>query len=437
MFISPSDLNIVFMAKKSMVSTALDTINRESGKKGTGLSFGSSADPMYDRLYKANPYVNMTYNKSPWQSFLSGLGFRTDYDRWLEEAQVNANEYDAQVASVEQQNQYNSPQAEAQRMKQAGMNPDLVGLENVAESASPNVDPQGMSPGAGESGEFGEVTQKLWNFGTGILSLYQVGLGLAKDLMSYKQMKNAVDGQDIGLAKDFMDFANDIVLQNSPDRPFDDDTQYHNHRVLIAEKFAEVPKALHLNRRQRKIWNNVTGQDYFNSENFKRLTENWKQSAGNLDTLSKTPQFLKATREEDDPSFNEWKTFSIVSDNLGKLARDVWKMQQNNYKDVANAGSALAKYQKRVTDARANWRSPQDGSDMPTAQAEAEGTDFLLQRQNYQIEKAMNSTMKRIVVDLEKQAQQGDFLASALLLAMSVFRTSHMSIGPKGSSFSL
>lgn len=411
------------MGKQSLFSRALDTIERESGQKGTGLSFGSSPDQMYDKLYKANPYVNMTYNKSPWQSFLSGLGFRTDYDRWLEEAQVNANEYDAQVASIEQQNQYNSPQAEAQRMKQAGMNPDLVGLENVAESASPNVDPQGMSPGAGESGEFGEVTQRLWNFGTGILSLYQVGVGLAKDMLSYRQMKNAVDGQDVQLAKEFMSYANDIVLQNSPDRPFDSDDQYYGQIRLIGEKFAEVPKALRFNRRQRKIWSNITGQNYFGSENFKKLTENWKQSAGNLDTLAKTPQFLKATREDD--GFNEWKTFSIVSDNLGDLAQTVWKMQQQQYKDVAEAGSATAKYDKSLAESRLKWRDPSTGDKYTDVQADAEGRGFLLARQNAQVEKAINSTMSRLVADLERQANDGDLLASGLLLAMQIFRMSN------------
>lgn len=423
MFISPSDLKFNNMSLSKKLSKEIASSSMGAGEYSTGLEFKKSSDPMYDRLYKANPYVNMTYHRSGWQSLLSKIGFRTDYDRWLEEAQANANEYDAQVASIEQQNQYNSPQAEAQRMKQAGMNPDLVGLENVAESASPNVDPQGMSPGAGESGEFGEVTQKLWNFGTGILSLYQVGVGLAKDMMTFSQMKNAVDEQDISIAKQFMSFANDIVLQNSPDRPFDDDSQYHGHLRFIAEKFAEVPKALRFNRRQRKIWYNITGNDFFGSENFKKLTENWKQSASNLDTLSKTPQFLKATREDD--GFNEWKTFSIVSDNLGELAQTVWKMQQNNYKDVAEAGSATAKYDIALADSRMKWRSPQDGKSFTDVQADAEGSDFLLMRQNYQVEKAINSTMARIVSDLERQANDGDLLASGLLLAMQIFRMSN------------
>lgn len=404
---------------KSIAQKSMDT-----GLKSTGLDFKKSVDPMYDRLYKANPYVNMTYHKSGWQSLLGNLGFRTDYDRWLEEAQVNANEYDAQIASIEQQNQFNSPQAEAQRMKQAGMNPDLVGLENVAESASPNVDPQGMSPGAGESGEFGEITQKLWNFGTGILSLYQVGVGLAKDMLTFQQMKQGIANQDVDLAKNFMNFANEYVLNSAPETPFSTDDEYRRYMSKINDKLLNhVPKQLKLNRRQRRVWESVVSDTWFNSEDMLKMTANWKESNKNLDELSKTKRHLynRGTIHGD-----QWRSFNILSDELGDLANEVWKMQQKNIKDVSEAGSATAKYDKQLADARSGYKNQRwPGLSGAQTQVSAEMEGYMLNYQIASVERKINSTMERIVYRLEKEANDGDMLASGLLLAMQIFRMSN------------
>lgn len=405
----------------SRFTDAIDTIDRDSGKKGTGLSYKSTGNKMYDSLYNANPYVGLTYNKSWWQSFLSGLGFRTDYDRWLEEAQVNANEYDAQVASIKQQNEYNSPAQEAQRMRQAGLNPDLTGIQGVAESASPIQDPQGMTPGQSESGEFGEVTQKIWNFGTSILSLYQVGVGLARDMLSFKQMRNAVDEQDIDLGKQFMTFASDFIQQNSPATPFSNDQDYLDHVESVSDKLRGFPKMMHFNRRQRRIWNSAIGRDFFNSEDFKKMTSSWLQIAENTDKLSKTPQRFRGTFGEND----EFATFNVVSKNLGKLADDVWKMTQENQKKVLEAGDAKAKYDK-------DFYNQLDAS----KQAGLQNADADLGISTAKIEKAMNSTMERICSDLERQANDGDLLSAGLLLAFQIFRMSNFKVGSKNFSAS-
>ena len=396
----------------------------DNGKKGTGLQYNWSGDDVYDKLYKANPYVNMTYNKSAWQSFLGSLGFRTDYDRWLEEAQVNKNEYDAQVASIQMQNEYNSPSAEAARMRQAGLNPDLTGLENVAESASPNVDPQGMSPGAGESGEFGEITQKLWNFGTGILSLYQVGVGLAKDMLTFQQMKQGIANQDVDLAKNFMKFANEYVLNSAPETPFSTDDEYRRYMSNLNDKLLnKVPMQLKLNRRQRRVWESVVSDTWFNSEDMAKMTANWKESNKNLDELSKTKRHLY---KRGIIHGDQWKSFNILSDELGDLANEVWKMQQKNIKDVSEAGSATAKYDKSLAEARNGYQNPNyPGLTGAQTQVSAEMAGYNLAYQTASVERKINSTMERIVYRLEQEANDGDLLASGLLLAMQIFRMSN------------
>lgn len=394
----------------------------DSGKKGTGLSYNSSGTDEYDKLYKANPYVGLTYNKSAWQSFLGNLGFRTDYDRWLEEAQVNANEYDAQVASMKMQNEYNSPAQEASRMRQAGLNPDLTGLENVAESASPGQDPQGMSPGAGESGEFGEITQKIWNFGTSVMNMYQIGVGFAKDMMSYKQMKSAVDSQDVSLAKDFMSFADEYFKKSLPDKPFTIKDEENEWLANMGKWTLEYPKKLKFNRRQRRIWQNSIGE-YYNSDIFRKMMEDYRATSDAMTGYAKN-QFKPMRFGPKDDS-DQWQTFQIVSDNLGNLADELYKIQMKNYKDVAEAGSATAKYQKDVADAHRNYVDPETGLSGAQTATIGEMSSHKLLWYNNQIEKAMNSTLRNLVTDLERQANDGDLLSAGLLLAFQIFRMSN------------
>ena len=123
----------------SKVGAIWDDLKSRTGS--TGLSYQSSDNPMYDAYYKANPYVNQTYQKSVWDTIFDGI-FRTGYDKWLDEMRVNSAQYDASVVDLEQQNLYNSETAKSDRMRQAGENPDLLGTGDVSDSATPAQDPQ-------------------------------------------------------------------------------------------------------------------------------------------------------------------------------------------------------------------------------------------------------------------------------------------------------
>lgn len=61
------------------------------------------------------------------------------------EATIAGAEFDADLALMDYQNQYNDPTAQAERLRAAGINPDLVGLEGVSDSA-------GLSGVTGSSG---------------------------------------------------------------------------------------------------------------------------------------------------------------------------------------------------------------------------------------------------------------------------------------------
>ena len=51
------------------------------------------------------------------------------------EANIKGAEFDADLALLDYQNEYNSPTAKAERMRAAGLNPDLVGIDGVPDSS--------------------------------------------------------------------------------------------------------------------------------------------------------------------------------------------------------------------------------------------------------------------------------------------------------------
>lgn len=120
----------------------------ESEFRLRGVPQGSNArlDSKYQELQGANPYRGLTYNESPMQQFLSMLGFRNEYDSWRESMAMNAAEYDAQLQMMQYQNEYNSPLAQAQRMRAAGINPDVDGGKSIDSGSAAEMQPDPSLP---------------------------------------------------------------------------------------------------------------------------------------------------------------------------------------------------------------------------------------------------------------------------------------------------
>ena len=158
---------------------------------GTGLSYMSSDNPMYDAYYRANPYVNQQYELTWFDKAFHGL-FRTPYDKWLQEMQLNAAQYDASVVDLQQQNEYNSEVAQAQRMRDAGENPDLLGTEGVSDSAGLSPDVQDVQlPDAVQPMD---AVANVANFA---FQAIQSTFAILKDTKALKNLQLINDGQAI------------------------------------------------------------------------------------------------------------------------------------------------------------------------------------------------------------------------------------------------
>lgn len=112
---------------------------------GGSATSGSSVNPQlgqnYQGLLDANPYVGINRKQKWWEPAAAWLGIRTPTEKWQEQMQLQANEYNAQIAQQAYAENYNSPTQEAARMRAAGINPDLAGGLSPGEAQTPGQDP--------------------------------------------------------------------------------------------------------------------------------------------------------------------------------------------------------------------------------------------------------------------------------------------------------
>lgn len=146
----------------------------------------------YANLFNSNPYLNFTRQDGLWDKIGDFFGFRTAQDK-ARDSQLNAaREYAGQVAQLQFENQYNSPQAMAERSRLAGINPDLNGVGDVA--------PAGEFAQEQTSPEFSEnedVFNKAGNILTMLISASGSALGIASQFKELENMNLKNDAQEI------------------------------------------------------------------------------------------------------------------------------------------------------------------------------------------------------------------------------------------------
>lgn len=148
-----------------------------------------------------NPYTGLTYNQGWFDRLMGDLGFRTKADAFQESMQMQANEFATNLALKAHDEQYNSPAAQAARMRAAGINPDLS--DEVTSGSTPP-----MSEDTNPPSQEGMAADNPMQVAGDILKGVSMGLGFAKDLASLTQMQESIEAQQIGNSQGLFDFAN-------------------------------------------------------------------------------------------------------------------------------------------------------------------------------------------------------------------------------------
>lgn len=348
--------------------------------------------------WDANPYANTSYRISPWQNFLMGLGFRTKYDAYKESMQVNANEYYSQLAEKAHNEEYDSPLAQAQRMAEAGLNPDL---QDISGGSSSPMEPDPNGPIAP-----GDEEDIPYRVATGLMGCIESLFGLVESGYAVAQLGQNLEGKRLDNDKAFMDNALDAFLNASistGNTRFNSDGSHHYWRFGYDKK-SRLGRLL--GRRAKKYSNAVNlfresliGQEQEAKHGLGRAHNRAAFSAIRgrstysefddvLDafegTLADLARDVEATSMQKDVASNVYEAEKIVAMDAGRLASAEMSGAENAAK-LAGAQAEKTGVEKKMADARYDARNSLDA-----LSGKLDGMDGL------------PATLGRILVDLLK-----------------------------------
>ena len=150
--------------------------------------------------------------------------------------------FENELQLLDYQNKYNSPIEQAKRMRAAGLNPDLMGV-NMSESAGANQSVPQSSGGADTMSPL-QAFQQSTSVLTHIMSSVQTAI---KSFSDIKSGLNLVDKQEIDLTKDRLSLARELYK-------FYGGARSKERGDINGENFVQVPAILAKNSRQNRRW---------------------------------------------------------------------------------------------------------------------------------------------------------------------------------------
>lgn len=353
------------------------------------------------RQWSANPYANFDYKHTWWQKLLEGLGFRTNYDQYKESMAVNAREYEAQLAEKAHNEEYDSPLAQSQRYREAGINPDINGDVSAGSSSPMEPDPNApIQPNAD--------VDSIGQFANIVLGLFSTAVGLSQDVLSLGQIRNAVETGNIANAQGILDFGMKTAASFIPDQYPEGDSDWINRASSLA---FDVTSPF-LSKRQQKQYRQALNALYSSAPTQASQWKSWKENATNkIDWFQTTSSKFFGDGSDE--------VLRIISDNIMKYSDKIFEQGKMN---EAQSAEKQAQYLNNIDTG---------------LQAEVENVTNKRNLESGSIDAVLNECLNSIVQDLRDRSEsnkRGHSMAQVALLVFSLFRMMNFSTGPKGSS---
>lgn len=345
-------------------------------------------DPEARKLLDNNPYSGYgSYTGSFFQE-LSGKA-----EKYRQEMYVKYREYIAQVIQWKQQKDYNSEQSKASRMRNAGMNPDLMGIDSASSlDSTPGVlgGPELETADMENFSLFLEVGLSTMNtavamaqgFKSLALSDSQLALN-AKNLEILQTEQNArAVGLDAAAYTQALNALSSVNPSDSRDRHFilaNDSPEFGYYTPSLDNDSSEV-------------WNPIGVSSDVNNAISSLYGSDAHKAAYNK---------LNAASTGDEVSGIKFRSFiEQYNDNESKLHIFVDKSISSEYERIAASNSAAIK--------RSEYDEARLGLLDPIVSASAENSRNILSAQNSEYETEISSMYKSIFNDLYAKHQAGD-----------------------------
>ncbi len=365
----------------------------------------SRTDPQSGTDYTSvsNPYANPYVNQTWWDKFVNSLGFRSSYDEAEALRKQNYDIWESQQQEQIRQEQYNSPEEQVERQRDAGLNPDLNGNVDSGTSAEPmSANYADMAPA------FAKGREDFGKFMNGISQAMQLGLSLASVIpdIKGKMISNTLSELgfldkmpgiaqtlfDLGVSSgiDFEGFDFSGKIPGSPDSPYS---------LLSSSIYEAIPK------KYRKTFSDYLALYATSSKGVARKASlKADESEGVSRAYDSLPEYVtkKANKELLDPTC---EIVSLLADVQLKTLKSEARLQQELYNTMKSDN--FKKY---------------------SAQYEAEKESFNAQLQQalaaqYQAgnSKIIFGALNEIFLKLKEQTDKGGikgFLSSGVLSAL-------------------
>ena len=348
----------------------------------------------YSNLFNSNPYLNFTRQDGLWDKIGDFFGFRTAQDKARDSQLNSAREYAGQVAQLQFENQYNSPQAMAERSRQAGLNPDLNGLGDVA--------PAGEFAQEQTSPEFSEnedVFAKAGNILTMLISASGSALGIASQFKELENMNLKNDAQEISNYLQLSGLVPDYISQFiQPDNPheFGDDGYSLSQEVIsnaLSKDFSPFRS-----KRNRKAFANSIGTMF---ESVKDYATRYKYQN---EYSSNRKDYLSTRADSRYYGFQDGVSPEVSDNNMISDLRPLIDFMITHQLDQLRAEDSLFVNQY-------DYQTSLNTLGQPTKEAQAESDVIGAKSEQAKYQKELNKALSQTLRNLLKSAESGDILA--------------------------
>lgn len=399
----------------------------QAGQKISSGVVAPKVGSKYQGLIDSNPYRNAEYTVSPWNQFLSWLGFRTQADAWRENMAVQANEYDAQILQKQYDESYNDPLAQVERMRAAGLNPDLDGGSSIDSGSAQNLgeDPSTPMQSVGDD-------QQIMQFANGVLGAFSSALGIAQSVQGV--VRNRLQNNLLSLegeqnSKNLAEQLAISLLPSTPEDLFDSD----GNAVGDWKRNALESAKLYVGRMPRKMQDRMISsieQFWSTAPTSREAYEEWSKRVS-----ARKDYFLNSNTFYDEAD----SVLNVISRGLSDMTEKIYKARQNADLSGADAQDAV----NRNTETYANSLDS-------SLQASAENSQNRLNKANSDMQGIMRSTLRDMISNLDKASNEKGIkgglasIAKTLLAMMELYISSNgmpsvsrsSGITPKGASSS-
>lgn len=370
----------------------------------------------YQQLIDSNPYRGLEYKKSPWQNFMSFLGFRTQADAWQENMALNAAEYDAAIMQKKYDEQYNDPQSQLERMRAAGLNPDIDGGSSISSGQAVGL-PEDPSTPMQTTGDEPQVMSVVNN----VLGAFSTALGMVSSIQGVQgnHLRNVLSS--ITNEQQFADYAKGISGSLLPPSPSPDGVlnfDWQSAALNNAEKFANAHLPKSMRKKfidfQEQYWNSAIGQGE-SYEDFRKRISARKGYA--------MDQSIYYTELGD-------QVLIEICEPLAKMAEKIFDQSQKTDLAQLNADEQSALAESAGAQTELAYQNELSGSKMAQAQNAANENAAASQGSMSIINDTIKDIISRLKVSSQKGGLEGALSSIAMALISGMYLYSQSGIHP-------